>query len=286
LILGDTKTKDAVSITNLQVNFDIAKKADNTDSPNSATIEVYNLSDELIKKLDTEFLACSFSCGYEDTGLTNLIIGQVVEFSTRRSGTDKITQILIGEGYVELNHQILSSVVPAGKTVKDVVEEIRKQMPNVARGAYTGLNLNNEVMYGYPLTGSPKQMLRELSDAYRLEWRVDRNTLYVTDKSGLADKNYKGTAFVLNEDSGLVDIPYKTSAEGRKSKGDKTKRKGVQFKALLNGKIIPGSVIRLESELLTGWYKVVSARYYGDYRGNDWYIEGFCQEILKEDVPE
>lgn len=284
LIIGDTKTKDAVKITELQVKFDISKGSDNKRASNNAIIEVYNLSDDTLKRLETDYLGVSISCGYLDTGLVNLLIGQVVQVTTKKDGTDKVTQLQIGEGYVELNQQYLKQITPAGSTVKDTVEEIRKQMPGVVRGAYTGLNCENQILYGYPLTGTPRQMLNEICEAYRLEYRVDRGALYITDESGLADKNLT-RAFVLNENTGLVDIPYKTSTEGRKLKGDKTKRQGVQFKALLNGQILPGSPIRLESELITGWFKVRTARYYGGFNDNDWYVEGFCEEILNGDIP-
>lgn len=284
LILGDTKTKDAVVINNLHVSFDINKSSDNKRTSNNATIEIYNLSDSTLKMLETDYLQAQISCGYEDTGLTLLVKGQVVEVTTRKSGADKVTQLQIGEGYIELNQQYLKGITPAGSTVEQTIEEIRKQMPGVVKGAYSGLNINSEVLYGYPLTGTPRQMLNELAEAHRLEYRVDRNTLYVTDEAGITDKNLN-TAFVLSEESGLIDIPYKTSSEGRKLKGDKTKRSGVQFKALLNGRIIPGSPIRIESKLITGWYKVVSARYYGGFNDNDWYIEGFCQELLNGDIP-
>ena len=131
LILGDykSKNKDAISITNLQVTFDVSKSSDNKRKSNTANIEVYNLSNNTLAKLDsTEFLGVSLSCGYEDTGLINLITGQVTQVTTRRNGADKVTTILIGEGYIELNQQYLKGLTPAGSTVEQTIEEIRKQI--------------------------------------------------------------------------------------------------------------------------------------------------------------
>lgn len=285
IVLGDTKTRDAVIINDLQVAFDISKNSDNKKTSNAATVEIYNLSDETLRKLDTDYLECSISCGYLETGLINLFKGQVVQTTTVRKGTDKITQLQMGEGYVELTQQFLKGMVPAGGTAGDVIEKIRAEgMPGVAKGAFTGININNQVLYGYPLTGTPKQMLDEICKANRIEYCLDRGVLTVRDETGISDKNLQ-TAFVLNENSGLIDIPYQTSADGSQLKKDKTKRPGVQFRALLNGRIIPGSAVKLESKLITGWYKVVSARYYGDYRGNDWYVDCFCTNLLTGDVP-
>ena len=56
----------------------------------------------------------------------------------------------MGAAYTEINHQMLSTS-PPGRTIKDVAEDIRKAIPNVSRGVYNGTNLNNPILYGYPL---------------------------------------------------------------------------------------------------------------------------------------
>lgn len=287
LILGDykSKNKDAISITNLQVTFDVSKSSDNRRKSNSANIEIYNLSNNTLAKIDsTEYLGASLSCGYEDSGLVNLITGQLVEVTTRRVGPDKVTTVVIGEGYIELNQQYLKTLTPAGSTVEQTIEEIRKQMPGIVKGGYVGLNKNQQCLYGYPLTGTPRQMLSEICEANRMEYRIDRDALYVTDESQLSDKNLT-TAFRLSADTGLIDISFRTTSDGAKLKGDKTKRKGVQFKALLNGRIFPGSPVLIQSEFITGVYRVANARYYGGYNDNDWYIDCFCEELLSGDIP-
>lgn len=274
LIVGDYKTEQGVLIENLNVTFEVSKSADNKKTGNSASIEVYNLSTDTLKKLETDFLACEFYCGYKEIGINRLVYGEVVQVSTRRQGDDKVTQLLLGEGYVALNHQTLKSTVPPGKTVADVIEEIRKSMPGVVRGIYAGTNINNPVIYGYPLTGTPKQMLEELSEAYGLEYRVDQNTLSIADAGGLTTKNI---AVVLNKNSGLIDLPFYVSARVSKKKGDYTRKTGVQFKALLNTDIVPGAIVKIESSTINGLYKVTSTRHYGSYRDNDWYVEAYCE---------
>jgi hypothetical protein len=288
LILGDYKSKikdAAILINSLQVTFDVSKSSDNKRKSNTANIQVYNLADSTLSKLDsTEYLGASLSCGYEESGLINLITGQVTSVNTRKSGADKVTTIVIGEGYVELNQQYLKGITPAGSTVEQTIEEIRKQMPGVVKGSYVGLNKDQQCLYGYPLSGTPRQMLNEICEANRMEYRIDRGALYITDEAQISDKNLT-TAFLLTETTGLVDIPYRTTADGAKLKGDKTKRKGVQFKALLNGRIFPGSPVVIQSKLISGTFKVVNARYYGGYNDNDWYIDCYCEELLTGDIP-
>ena len=274
LTIGDYKSGDGVQITDLQLRFDVSKSADNKRSANSATVEVYNLSRATLGRLETEFLEATLAVGYAATGVQTILTGNVTETRTVKQGTDTVTQLILGEGYTALNHNRLKSLVAPGQTVQDVIEEIRKQMPGVVRGAYVGTNLSNKVLYGYPLNGTPRAMLDRLCKEQRLEWRVDNGALYLSEENGLLSKDTSDVPLV-SEDSGLIDIPFYAASDS-KLPTNKRHKAGVQFKMLLNPEIIPGKMVRLESKVmpaLTGFYRVNDARFTGDYRGGDWYVE-------------
>jgi hypothetical protein len=295
LIVGDYKTGNGIRITGgksdnsgfnrgLQITFDISKTADaRRTNGNSASIEIYNLSRSDIQLLQGDFLQCTFSVGYEDEGARVVVEGNVVEAKTVKRGTEYITQLKMGEGYSDLNHEKLKALVSPGSTVEHVIEEIRKQMPNVSRGAYTGTNLNNPIVFGWALNGTPAAMLRKLCEAHNIEFSVSGGVLNVSDQNGLYTKDTV-LAPVINEATGLIDSPFHTTESGRKPKGDKTRRKGVQFKALLNTECIPGRIVKLESDLITGIYRINSTRFSGDFRGNDWYVECFTSEVEAQDL--
>lgn len=297
LTVGDYKTGNGLLIENprrdslgnfvenpWQITFDVSKSADNKrNNGNSAVIEIYNLSDDQIQLLSSDYLEVSFSVGYQSTGSHLLVLGNVTEISTVKSGNEYVTQLKIGEGYTDLNHQQLAKLVSPGKTVADVLEEIRQQMPGVARGAYTGTNLNNPIVFGWRLKGSPKEMLQKLCEAQNLEYNINSGVLNVSEENGLLSKDTQ-LAPVLNVDTGLIDLPFHTTDTGRKPKKDKKRRRGVQFKALLNTDIVPGKIVKLESKWITGFYRVNTARFSGDFRGNDWYVECFCSEVQAEDL--
>lgn len=272
LIIGDSKTTAALEIDALQVTFDISKSMNNKKKTNSASIEVYNLTDDQLKILDTDYPAAVFSAGYADTGgPKRLFSGQVNNVTTRKSGTDRISQIQMGSGYTELNHEVLSQVIPAGKNVEAAIEELRKAI-GADRGVYNGTNLNNQIIYGYPLSGTPKEMLDELSEKYNLNWQLDGDVLYVNNNDRANSENFN-QAYIISEYTGMVDIPYRATLNKGRSKKDKVKKPGVQFKILLNPAIIAGDIIRLEDTLITGWYKVEDIRHTGSWRGSPWYSE-------------
>ena len=288
LVFGDrTKPKEAMVITDpAQLTFDVSKSTDQKKSPNSAAIELFNLSDEELRKLESApLISFAFECGYEAVGTKLLFLGNVVECSTRKHGNDWVTQLVTGEGYKELNESTLKNSLPPGTKVEDVVEEIRKQMPNVSRGAFTGTNLSSPIPYGYQVKGSPQEALQRLSKEYGLEYSIDRGQLNVGDSGGSSAKEseYKKKAFLLNEDTGLFDSPFYVFEDDKGAdKGSKKKVKSIQLKATLNVDIVPGTYIRVSSRLINGWYRVTHCRYSGDYRG-EWLME-IKADIIKEDV--
>jgi len=275
LKIGDAKTGDGILVTDLQITFDINKSSSNKAKRNSCAIEIYNLSDQSLDLIDEEYIAAEFSAGYHDVGLAKLFSGQVIQKSTRKSGADRVTQIQMGTGYTDLNHTALSKLVAPGRTIKDVMEEIRKTMPGVSRGVYAGVNLNSSVIHGYPLIGNPKAILDNLSETYGIEYRVNDGVLYANDANGTIDENYN-EAYVVGRDSGLIELPYRTSGDPLRTKKDKQKKEGVQWKMLLNPNIIPGTILKLEDDRLGGWYKVTEIRHYGSFRENDWYTDVYC----------
>lgn len=284
LTVGDYKTGNGLLIEDLQVTFDISKSTNNKNRTNSATIEIYNLSEESLKVLDTDYPAAVFEAGYLDTGgPKRLFAGQVTNVSTRKSGTDIVCQLTMGSGYTELNHETLSDVVPPGNNVQDAIEKLRKAI-GADRGVYNGTNLNNEIIYGYPLSGTPKEMLDELAEKYQLDWQLDDGVLYVHDNDRAATEQFQ-LAYVISPFTGLIERPYRVSGDKRRSKKDKVKKPGVQLKILLNPEIKAGDIIQIEEGLLKGWYKVDSIRHTGSWRGDNWYTEikgSSLEKVIKD----
>ena len=272
LIVGNAVSGEGLQINDLQVTFDISKSSSNKDKTNSASIEIYNLSNDNLKLLDVDYPAAVFSAGYRDIGIKRLFAGQVTNVTTRKSGTDRITQILMGGAYTSLNHEVMSSLVAPGRTVKDVAEDIRKALPGVSRSVFNGTNLNNPIIYGYPLQGTPKDMLNELSEKYNLDWQIDDDVLYVHDNDRGNSEKFED-AYVISKYTGLIENAYRASGDIRRSEKDKAKIQAIQMKILLNPDIVPGDIILLEDVLFSGYYKVSDLRHTGDWRGQAWYSE-------------
>lgn len=281
LSVGDIKSNEGWLIeNNLNIRFDFTLTSNNKDKSNQGIVEIYNLSREKQKWLENDYIGVVLSVGYLDTSVKRLFSGQATEVTTRKSGTDVITQIQLGDSYVELNQKTVGKLVEPGKTIKDVIAEIAKEIPGVSRTVFNGMNIDSQVIDGYPLSGTVRQQLDEISKAYNIDYNIKDGVLSAYDSDGTSTDDLT-TAYVISKDTGMIDLPYATSGDVRKSKKDKKKKERVTVKILLNPEIVPGSIVKIEDVNFGGYYKVVEVRSYGEYRGGDWYSELLLEVKVK-----
>ena len=262
--------KESLAISGLQCTFKVQKSSDNKKKGNHASVSIYNLSEDHRKLIEHDDAVISLDVGYADTGLHELFSGEVTDAETNRSGEDIVTTFTLDTVFSGLNHKILSKLISPNTTLQELFKQVAKEMPDITQTKFSGPTLQRKVIDGYPVSGSPRQILTEVCDAYGLEWQIDSGILYVTDVtySFMTDKQ----AFVLNEMSGLIGRPEEDEIEKSRSKKDKKKRgrRGLKIKCLLNPLIKTGGLIKLEFGDMSGVYKVIDASHDGEIYGNSW----------------
>lgn len=291
LTVGDYNNGKGIKIDSrdyqrpLQLTFNVDKSSDNKHNRgNSASIEIYNLSPDQEQMLESRFLEAELHVGYTNgEGLKLLVKGNLTECSTIKRGTETITQMVIGEGYVNLTQARLSQNLSPGQTVKDVIDAIVNNMPGVARGPIVGTNLNSSIIHGWRLSGTPKEELDKLTKAYNLEYNITNDVITVTDFNGPASKSVVDVP-VISEVTGMIEQPFRITEKSRVSSKDKRARPGVQVKVLLDAGLVPSRVVKIECRDYTGFYRVSSIRFTGDFRGNEWYAELQCSEMQDQDI--
>lgn len=269
-----------ILIDNLHIDFSVSKSSDNKKKPNKATLKIYNLSEENQKYFEVPFVEVVLSVGYVGIGMQRLFAGQVTIAGTQKQGADTITEIQLDSLYTNLNNKRISQTAPAGSSVKDIIEKVALGL-NVVKVVFSGENIKKSFADGYPMLGTPRQILTQLAEAFDLEWQVDDQFLYIQDvgKSYMTDNS---KAYVLSEISGLIERPYFDNIEKRRGKGDKMKaaRRGVKLKILLNPAINAGSIVKIDYGEFTGFYKVERLTHKGGIYTEEWETELFCGTML------
>lgn len=281
LQIGQGKGKGLL-IENLHIEFTVSKSANNKNKTNKATLKIYNLSEEHQKYMEAPFVEVVLSVGYADTGLFRLFAGQVTVAGTRKEGPETVTTLQLDSLYTELNNKRVSKTTPSGTPVLGVIKSLVQEMNGVSQVVASGKNILKTFLDGYPLTGTPRQILNELAEAFELEWQVDDGILYIQDV-GFSYMKDNNKAYVFSETSGLLERPYFDNIEKRRGKGDKIKeaRKGVKLRTLLNPTIVAGSIVRVEYGEFTGFYKVESVTHKGGIYSEDWTSDLVLGTMLK-----
>lgn len=275
LQIGDAETGDGLSINDLQITFKVRKSVNNKNKIDRCSISVYNLSNSSLAFLETDYPVAILSCGYgSQDSVVRLFYGEVVEVETTKRGVDRVTKIDITPSFSELTFQVMSELVPENGTVEDVIEVIRKQT-SLGKGVYKGAALSRRIVYGYPLSGTPKEMLDRVCEVYKLEWRIDGESLYINDYSTV-DSELQELAPVISPATGLLQLPYYFKGSDKKSTTDEKNATGIKFTALLNPNVIPGTIVRVDYEDNSDYYRVEEVDYTGDFRGNNWYMICVC----------
>lgn len=270
-----------ILIENLHIEFTVKKGSNNKKKTNKATIDIYNLSNEHQNYMEAPFVECALSVGYDRLGSFRLFSGQVTMAGTRKNGTDTITELQVESFYTELNHKRVSKSTAPGTSVKGVIQSLVKDIDGINRAVFSGQNINKAFVDGYPMTGTPREILNDLASAFELEWQIDDGVLYIMD-TGFSYMSDTSKAFVIGETSGLIERPYFDFVEKQRSKKDKVRktRKGVKLKILLNPAIVAGSIVKIDYAEFTGFYKVEQLTHKGGYLSDDWTTDLVCGTML------
>jgi len=200
--------------------------------------------------------------GY-DEAMPIIFQGDGRRIDIQRDGADWITKVTAGDGEHALRTARLGRSFAPDTAISTVVQHAAQTMGlgvgNVLdqlRGR--GLDRLGDVFPGgVVLHGLAEVNLRMLLDSTGLSWSVQDGVLQAIPRGGALSRS----AVVLSADHGLVDSP------------EVGKNGVVTAKALLIPDLVPGQLVQLESQIVSGLYRIEKAEYSGETRGNDWYVQ-------------
>lgn len=291
LPLGDFDRR-GIDLSEMRFTFDVMNA--DAQSPNNATIKVYNLSTQTVKRLRaTQYARVVLRAGYQ--GLDGIIFsGDIKQFQDgRESATDTFLTIFAGDGDIGFNFGFLSKSLPAGSNAANHIKEARQAMgfgelyvPALAESA-PGL------ARGKAMFGMARDLMRTAADSIRSTWSVQNGKVQVIP----LDSYLPREAVVLNAQTGMLGVPQQTD-------------QGISVRTLINPRIEVGALVRLNNKDITqrvqadgsaygvpfnqwagiqfnakiaddsdGLYRVYVCEHHGDTRGGPWYSDLICLAI-------
>ncbi|MED4933988.1 phage protein [Heyndrickxia coagulans] len=266
----------------LEVRFEV--NFDDDEKPNISTVQVYNLTNQTINKIQKN-QNITVVAGYKsDYGV--LTEGKITSVATKYSGVDKITTITFKEGTDYSGIKVTPDVAdPAkkyyvkkrikGRTVK--VAKYRKQTMQITfKNGTTAKQIITKLtkILGIKLAELSLPRNKVYKNGYKVNGQIENNLVEVVKDCGASMYWRRGRMvirsikagdderFSLNESTGLIESPESF---------DDDDGKGYTVRCLLQHRITTASIIQLKSSTANGTFRVRSGKHY--YDGSDFLSE-------------
>lgn len=263
LTAGDSA---ALSTSDLRIAFSIKKTL--TKEPNSCELRISNLSDVSRNKLNQKHMPVIVEAGYRGS-LGVVFSGDSRTVDHIRESADWTTLVHCGDGERAYNFGRVSESFGPNTPVTTVIR-------NAAQGLGIGLGNLDSVLaiipaiqvfkHGFTAFGPASSVLEKALAAAGYTYSIQNNALQI--QRDLQAVNPQ--AFLLSPESGLVGSPEHTAPNA------KGKPAVLKVRALLNHRLLPGNIVRVQSRAVDGEFIIQVVEHTGDSHGADWFTNLEC----------
>lgn len=255
--IGNRQSEEDV----LHISFSIEKS--NTETPNNGKVQIWNLSPSSLNVLDGKDCILELKAGYGNNR-SIIVVGNVVSVITTLDNADRMTEIEVVDGKVELSDTFITMSKNGIVNTKSLYQEIADTMGiSVIYADYLQFP---DFPNGFSFIGSAKNALHKITAACGHNFTIQNGVLQIT----LPGKQIQSNVYVLSADSGLIGIPKKISLDAKDENDKDKKQTGYEIEYLLNGAIGINDIIRIESKALTGEFLVIKVTFDGDNLEGAW----------------
>lgn len=254
--------------TTLHLSFSIEKSDEET--ANTAKIQIWNLSDSNLKILDTKDCVVELKAGYGGKDAL-LLVGNITRVVTSFAQADRLTEIEVVDGRVELRDTYLTVSFSGAVDCQEVYQSIANQM---GLPILFGENLSHKILpNGFCFVGKARTALQKLANACHHAWTIQNQVIQITE--GHQPISTKG--HLLSSDTGLIRIPKRITI-GSDTK-NATAQIGWEVEYFLNGGIGINDVVQVKSQAVNGYFRVHKVTFDGDNMEGDWICTAQLLEI-------
>lgn len=261
----------------LNIAFEVDK--DLTQQTNKTRLEIMNLTEETRAKFEQPDVEVEIYAGYKDNGgPLKIFTGTVIQSHSSDEGNDIKTKLWLADGRVALRDCVLSLSYPPGTSAGSIISHIASEMgvplvygKGVVPSAYPD---------GYSFAGTAWDALNEVCLGQGFTWSIQNGILQVI----LAGSVLANQGFVFSPSSGLLGTPARIIRANpyedldtderqnkRKNKKEKPDKKaGWEIDTFLFPTVNPGDAVKVESRIITGWFRVQTVRHRGVSLGSEW----------------
>jgi len=275
LVVAD-QSGQGLELSGLRIVF--ATHKGDTETPNSAEIKIFNLSEATESRMQREFTRVVLQAGYQGS-IGVIFDGNIRQFRKGRDGVDSYMELIAADGDRAYNFAMVNTTRAAGSKPADRVGACQKEFQTKGVQGSTLPDLGgNALPRAKVMYGPAKQFMRNEAENTDCSWSFQDGALTMCKKSGYLP----GEAVVLTHETGLVGTPEQTN-------------EGIKVRCLLNARLRVNGRIKLNNASIQqaktdlkaaatrppsmdrdGFYRIIKVEFAGDTRGQDWYADMVC----------
>jgi hypothetical protein len=200
--------------------------------------------------------------------MSTLVEADIRDVTHDKNTPDISSVISFGDGDKGVRGAV-SKTFPAGTPPKEIMQYLVTKMPGLQMGKVEGLDELPRSKRPVTVYGWAGRSMDDVGREQKVYWSVDRGKVNITKN----DKHL-GQCAVISRETGMVGIPQETD-------------KGIKVKALIEVNVVPGFMIKVESNFLDeesgrdkrssdaggGEFRVSSATFSGSTREDYFYMD-------------
>jgi hypothetical protein len=260
----------AVDASELRCKFEIPKTA--KLETNEVTIQIYNLDADTENRLIKEGNRVVVEAGYVGNQYGKIFDGEIILPIRKKDGNmDYVLELICLDTSRFIAYGFVGTTLVAGQSARDALDDIAKKSTVQAP-----VNGNPQLQTVYPrgkvMFGMSKDYLSQIAAGENMSYYNENGEICLMSPKALEDDEI----ISLSPESGLIGFPEQLEL-------------GIKFKCLINPQIRIGKLVHIDNQIISGYkysvgdpvrsldyngiYRIISCKYVGDTRGNDWYQE-------------
>lgn len=262
--IGETANNEPVP---LHINFSVQRS--DLETQNTGRVTVWNLSKQHLAVLDEKDCALSLKAGYGNR-MPLIFAGIVASSTTSLDGADRKTEIEVVDNLVEIRDTYVAVSYSGNVNWKTIMDDVADQMGVAVTYSYNAAFA--DIPNGFSFVGQARDIMTKGCDCCGLAWSLQNGVMQIKRPGDTMSRE----VYVLSEETGLLGIPARVTEAA--SQENAAPGIGWDVEYFLNGAINIDDYVRLESEKVTGYFRVYSVEISGDNLSGDW----ICKARLKE----
>ena len=240
------------------------------NAQNTGRVSIWNLNDEHLAELNKDDCVVSLRAGY-GTNMPLIFAGLVTHATTTPDGADRCTALELVDNRIEIRDTYVSLSYSGTVSTKAIIEDVGNQM-----GVTVSFSYNAEfsdLPNGFSYVGPAIDVLTKSCNSTGLVWSIQNGILQVKRPEDVMSRE----VYVLSAETGLLGIPKRVVVAN--DNGTSEAQHGWDVEYFLNGGINIDDYVKLESKLVSGFFRVYSLEIDGDNLEGSWICKARLLEV-------